>query len=686
MLGKIKTAIQDRLYQNCMTEYQDAIRYQSDPYAMWIKATEVQEEGDEEKSYPSLSVVYMEQCVDNFCLEDVKNEYVLFVSQQGRIAVDAFAKVVAYLDEHKDKDIVYANEDIWMLTPDTEREPDNALLHRISPWMKPCWSPDTLLSFQYFGNVFAIRKSAFVNQKWLGDEDYQKNLYDFLLKATEQKKTPGQLEDVLFHAYVEGADRNDVEEKVMHLRKLWGAGETFDKIRAKAFERRGLQVTQVKDEKTGYTYPIYQNKQEPLVSIIIPSKDNMEVLKQCIRSIYRLTEYKNFEVVVIDNGSSAQTRMSLEKFKEECPFMYLYQPMEFNFSKMCNIGAKQANGEYILLLNDDMEVIQGSWLTRMVGHATLPYVGAVGAKLLYPNTTLIQHAGINNTYGGPGHKLKQLDDTKSYYYGRNTLIYNMIGVTGACLLMKRDKYIQLDGLYEGLRVAYNDVDLCFRAYEKGWHNVQRNDVVLYHHESLSRGDDMQDAAKLKRLHEELDVLYKRHPKLYRVDPYNADLVNSGEAEYECRMLEKYDMQERLITAQDVKQGKKLPNESRMNHAILIVVEECGKEKLPKDSKKKAYHVVKGWQYVPGADNARYEFSMLFRNEQGQVWEIPVKKKYRKDAASILPNETNVELTGFCCWLEDDALPKGKYEFWMTAKDMCSRQRLHRNTKQILTIE
>lgn len=685
MLGKIKTAIQDRLYQNCMTEYQDAIRYQSDPYAMWIKATQKQEEGDEEKSYPSLSVVYMEQCVDNFCLEDVKNEYVLFVSQQGRIAVDAFEKIVSYLDEHKDKDIVYANEDIWMLTPDTEREPDNALLHRISPWMKPCWSPDTLLSFQYFGNVFAVRKSVFVNQKWLGDEDYQKNLYDFLLKATEQK-TPGQLEDVLFHAYVEGLDRKDVEEKVMHLRNLWGAGAAFDNIRAKAFERRGLQVTQMKDDRTGYTYPIYQTNQNPLVSIIIPSKDNMEVLKQCIRSVYRLTEYKNFEIVVIDNGSSAQTRMSLEKFKEECPFVYLYQPMEFNFSKMCNIGAKQAKGEYILLLNDDMEVIQGSWLTRMVGHAALSYVGAVGAKLLYPNTTLIQHAGINNTYGGPGHKLKQLDDTKSYYYGRNTLIYNMIGVTGACLLMKRDKYIQLDGLYEGLRVAYNDVDLCFRAYEKGWHNVQRNDVVLYHHESLSRGDDMQDAEKLKRLHEELDVLYKRHPKLYRVDPYNADLVNSGEAEYECRMLETYDMQERLITAQDVKQGKKLPSEKHMNQAILIVVEECGKEKLPKDSKKKEYHVIKGWQYVPGADNARYEFAMLFRNEQGQVWEIPVKKKYRKDAAAILPNEMNVELTGFCCWLEEDALPKGKYEFWMTAKDMCSRQRLHRNTNQILTIE
>ena len=126
-----------------------------------------------------------------------------------------------------------------------------------------------------------------------------------------------------------------------------------------------------------------------------------------------------------------------------------------------------------------------------------------------------------------------MDDTVSYYYGRNRFVYDMIGVTAACLIMRRSYYLAIGGLYEGLAVAYNDVDLCFRLCGKGLYNVQRNDVVLYHHESLSRGDDLQDEAKIRRLQAERDVLYKRHPKLYRQDPFIGTLLNSGEPE-DCR--------------------------------------------------------------------------------------------------------------------------------------------------------
>ena len=134
------------------------------------------------------------------------------------------------------------------------------------------------------------------------------------------------------------------------------------------------------------------------------------MLKQCIRSIYRFTAYKTFEIIVVDNGSAQQTKQTLEGLRKECAFTYLYQSMEFNFSKMCNLGAKAAKGDFILLLNDDMEVIEELWLSKMVGQASLAHVGAVGAKLLYPNTTFIQHAGITNTIYGPGHKLKKMKD------------------------------------------------------------------------------------------------------------------------------------------------------------------------------------------------------------------------------------------------------------------------------------
>ncbi len=688
MIKKIKSAIQDKLYENCIEEYQNALRCQSDPYLMWIRETEhaVQQEGEEE-SYPSLSVVYMDMCGEKFNLNDLKKDIILFVSREGKIGVQTFKEVMEYFDRHEDIDIAYGDEDIWMLPEEETENPDNEIAHRMCPWVKPMWSPDTLFSYLYFGNVFAIRRKAFTDLRWLGMDDWRMNLYDFVLQATEQGKRAGHIEKILFHTYERAKTREEAEYQAMHKTELIGAGTDYDFIRELAMKRRGWKGELVTDEKTGYSYPIFEVEDQPLVSIVIPSKDHVDIVKQCIRSIYRLTEYKNYEIIVVDNGSTAQARMSLEAFREECAFTYLYQPMEFNFSAMCNFGAKQAKGKYLLLLNDDMEVIEKSWLTRMVGQASLPHVGAVGAKLLYPNTDLIQHAGVTNTIYGPGHKLKQMSDSESHYYGRNRFVYDMIGVTAACLLMRMDIYRKLGGLYEGLKVAYNDVDLCFRLCEKGLYNVQRNDVVLYHHESLSRGDDMQDEKKLKRLIAEMDVLYKRHEKLYRQDPFNGTLMNCGAPEYQCRWMEGYEFADMTGYRDMVSAGKKLPSEKRMNQAIMIVMENCGKEKFVKaGSRKMSYYLVKGWAYVPGVDNARYKMKLLLRNSQGKVWELPIMKRYRKDVAAILPDEKNVEMTGFCCWIYEGSLPPGTYDLWITAKDGCSRQRLYRNTLKQLEIE
>lgn len=690
MFGKIKGVLQGKLYKKCKEEYDSELRYQTDPYLLWIKENE--KAADEEESYPSLGVVYMENCAEGFSLEAYNKEFLLFVSEQGRLAVNAFREIMQYFETHKDVNVVYADEDVWQLcSSDNPQEADDANVHRIFPWTKPMWSPDTLFSFFYFGNIFAIRRAAFTDIKWLGDNDYKKNIYDFILKATEGGKRPGHIEKVLFHAYRSGSDRAAVEKELMHSVDFIGVGSRYDAIREAAMARRGLKGYQAVDEKTGISYPIYEPDGEPLVSIVIPSKDNPDVLKQCIRSLYQHTAYQHFEIIVVDNGSTARVRIGLENFKQECPFQYLYLPMDFNFSKMCNIGADKAQGEYILLLNDDMEAIEDSWLTRMVGQASLGHVGAVGAKLLYPDSTKIQHAGITNTVSGPGHKLKGLDDSLSYYYGRNRFVYDMIGVTAACLLMRRDYFLALGGLYEGLAVAYNDVDLCFRLCSKGLYNVQRNDVVLYHHESLSRGDDMQDEKKRKRLMAEKNMLYKRHRRLYRQDPFIGTLMNSGEPEYSCRWLEGYELVNLSDCDDKLLAGKRLPDFNTMNNAIMVVVEDCGKENFVKavtrnGERKKAYYLIKGWAYVPGADNARYKFKMLLVNSEGKVWELPVQKRYRKDVAAILPDEVNVELTGFCSWIFEGTLPPDTYELWMTAKDCCSRQRLYRNMEKKLVIE
>ncbi len=695
MLGKIKDAIQGRLYKKCIDEYERALRCQTDPYLLWIKENE-QASGTEtrEEQRTQFDIVYMEDCGAGFSLSGFDKDFILFVSEDGRIAADVYREIPQYFEQHKDVNIVYADEDTWML--ETQKEVDKDLVndesaHRIFPWTKPMWSPDTLISFLYFGNIFAIRREAYLDIKWLGDSDYRKNIYDFVLKATEHGRRPGHIEKILFHSYEKGSSREEIEERLMHRTDMIGVGEKYDFIRERAFARRGLSAKMVVEPQTGISYPIYEPQGKPLVSIVIPSKDNPEALRQCIHSVYAHTDYPNFEIIVVDNGSTARVRVGLENFRQECPFTYLYLPMDFNFSAMCNAGVKEAGGEYILLLNDDMEVIENTWLTRLVGQASLKHVGSVGAKLLYPNSTKIQHAGISNTIYGPGHKLKKMDDTVSYYYGRNRFVYDMIGVTAACLIMRRSYYLAIGGLYEGLAVAYNDVDLCFLLCGKGLYNVQRNDVVLYHHESLSRGDDLQDEAKIRRLQAERDVLYKRHPKLYRQDPFIGTLLNSGEPEYTCRWLERYELFNIFDADDMLAESKKLPPVNTMNQAIMVTLEDCGKENFAKavtknGQKKKTYYLIKGWAYVPGVDNARYRFKILLVNSSGKVWELPAQRRYRKDVAAILPDETNVELTGFCNWIFEGALPPDTYELWMTAKDGCSRQRLYRSMEKTLTVE
>ena len=187
---------------------------------------------------------------------------------------------------------------------------------------------------------------------------------------------------------------------------------------------------------------------------------------------------------------------------------------------MCNLGAENAKGDFLLFLNDDIEVFQPEWLERMLGHAQREHIGAVGAKLFYPRSTLIQHAGVSCTEKeGPVHSYLFLDDQTPYYFGWNWVENNCSAVTGACLLIAKDKFFEVGGFDNQLAVAYNDVKLCFALHKKGYYNVIRNDVVAYHHESLSRGTDQDDDRKLIRLGKERTKLFSQFPALFKNDPY-----------------------------------------------------------------------------------------------------------------------------------------------------------------------
>lgn len=334
---------------------------------------------------------------------------------------------------------------------------------------KPDWSPDTLKSINYIG--MAMIKREYVTKF----DDY----YKFLIELS------------------------DKDLSVYHISKT-----LYKSDRKINVGKRKLQ--NINDK----------------ISIIIPSKDNYDVLKRCVDSIRNKSTYHNYEIIVVDNGSKDQGL-----YTDLCD-KYVYEKCDFNFSKMCNLGAKNADGDYLLFLNDDTEVISENWLELMAGYANEKNIGAVGAKLYYPGTDLIQHCGVVNIQQGPVHSFIGFSDSASLYFGRNRYNYNVSAVTAACMMIKKDRFLGFD---EDFEVSYNDVDLCFRLIENGYNNIVLNDVKLYHYESLTRGNDKDDLQKMQRLSQEKFKLYDKHSdfccndKCYNVNLtwHRADFTNAN---------------------------------------------------------------------------------------------------------------------------------------------------------------
>lgn len=261
---------------------------------------------------------------------------------------------------------------------------------------------------------------------------------------------------------------------------------------------------------------------EPLVSILIPNKDHVADLEKCLHSLYAKTFYENFEVIVIENNSTdpatAAYYRTLPERYERCRVVGYKGP--FNFSRINNFGRKFAQGKYLLLLNNDVEIISGGWLGQMVGEVLQPGVAACGAMLYYPDDT-IQHAGIITGLGGyAGHSHKYHKRGGSGYMFRLATVQDYSAVTAACLLVRTAAYDAVGGLDEAFTVAFNDVDFCLRIRRAGWRIVWTPYAELYHHESKSRGDDETDPAKKARFAAEQARLYAVHGRetLLR-DPY-----------------------------------------------------------------------------------------------------------------------------------------------------------------------
>jgi len=325
-------------------------------------------------------------------------EYVSFLNSEDILEKNAVYEMVKCLNK-KMCSMVYCDDD----TISGEKY--------VNPFFKPCFSPHTLLSFCYIGfSIFDCDKAKNVGFNCdYKDEEY----YDFLLKYTNENKDISKVDRVLCH-------------KKEHIENI----EEIRTIKQSILMTRNIRATV--DEGGNIVF----RPDEEMVSIVIPSKDNVNMLKTCINSIVENTEYGNYEIIVVDNGSNDENSKKYVDKISKVNGKYIYEKMDFNFSKMCNIGAENSQGKYILFLNDDIEVTDSKWLTEMVGYCQLPETGAVGAKLLYPDTKNIQHCGVINIQNGPVHCFGNMPDG-DYYFGMTSLPYNFSAVTGACLMIKK---------------------------------------------------------------------------------------------------------------------------------------------------------------------------------------------------------------------------------------------------------
>lgn len=439
----------------------------------------------------------------NDALKMSKGEFIALVDNDDTITENALYENVLLLQSHKDADFIYSDED----KIDTKGR-------FCYPHFKPDFSPTTLMSLNYICHFSVIRKKIVekVGGFEVGLEGAQD--HDLFLKISEVTNKIYHIPKILYHwRMIETSTSMNMKNKDYAADKGKMAVEN-------ALKRRKLEGTVKKDELSGYYIVDYKLKKEPLVSIIIPTRDYAETLETCLKSVYEKTDYKNFEIIVVNNNSEKEETFDLfKKYKKQHDnFKVLDANIEFNYSKINNMAVEISKGEYICLLNNDTEVISTNWLTTLVAYASLSYAGAVGPKLLYPDDT-VQHAGVILGLGGvASHAYLGADINDLGLYGRLRVPYNYGAVTAACLVVKKSKYKEINGLEEELKVAYNDVDFNIKLLKKGYYNICTPQVMLHHFESKSRGLDT-TSEKYKRFQKESKYMYDKWGETLELDNF-----------------------------------------------------------------------------------------------------------------------------------------------------------------------
>jgi GT2 family glycosyltransferase len=428
-------------------------------------------------------------------LAHAQGEHVAFLSPDLQLSEHALFLVANELAAHPDADLLYSDEDVVDVQG-----------RRSHPTFKPDWNPELLWSTNYVGQLSVFR-TQLVREVGPGPA--------LALRVAGRSARIRHIPQVLCH-------------------RAAPPPPTDPDIELRAVREALPLAAEVSKGPLEGAYRIALTLPEPrsLVSLVIPTRDRVDLLRRCVTSIREKTDYAPFELVVVDNQSTdPETLAYLSRLEQSGEARVLRYDRPFNYSALNNWAVEQTHGEVIGLLNNDLEVIEPGWLTELVSHAVRPDVGAVGAKLLYPDGT-IQHAGMIAGLGGAAeHIYRGAPRDHAGHGGRALLLQELTIVTAACLVVRRDAYAKVGGLDERLAVAFNDVDFCLKLRAAGYRNLWTPFALLYHYESASRGQDT-TPEKRARFLAELSIMKARWRDALVHDPfYNPNLaVDSDQME------------------------------------------------------------------------------------------------------------------------------------------------------------
>jgi len=442
-------------------------------------------------------------------------EFVAMLDHDDKLHPDALFRAVRMLNECPELDMIYSDEDKLS-------EQDG----RHAPYFKPDWSPDLFLSQMYTAHFALYRRSlvAKVGGFRTGFDGAQD--YDLVLRLTERTNKIGHIPTVLY-----SWRRTEGSTALLSSSKGYAYAAAKRAIEGAIKRSEGNGIVEPVSGYPGHFCVHWSLQNDPLISIVILTRDKADFLQRCLRSIYTLSTYKNYEIILLDNGSQEErTEHLISEWRAKEPIRFRCERTDqpFNFSALNNHGAALARGEVVLFLNNDTEVLSPHWLEEMAAQAQRSSIGAVGALLLYPDNT-IQHAGIVLGIGEwAGHSHKGMPVGIPGYGGRLLGPSNYAAVTAACLMMRKELFLDLGGFDPHLAVACGDVELCLRALAQGYYNIVLPHVRLYHYESVTRGYE-DSPEKRTRFHREIDYVRQRWPEFLKNDPfYNPNLTHERE--------------------------------------------------------------------------------------------------------------------------------------------------------------